>query len=66
MLPYLQAIRHVAVVTPIKNPNQVEQRHHGKDHPSHQRKRFFVHQRSSQVQDRTSQGIANRPADEAA
>jgi hypothetical protein len=34
MLPYLQAIRHVAVVTPIKNPNQVEQRHHGKDHPS--------------------------------
>jgi hypothetical protein len=43
MLPYLQAIRHVAVVTPIKNPNQVEQRHHGKDHPSHQRKRFFVH-----------------------
>jgi hypothetical protein len=38
MLPYLQAIRHAAVTMPIKNPHQVEQRHHGKNHPSHQRK----------------------------
>jgi hypothetical protein len=30
MLPYLQAIRHAAVTMPIKNPHQVEQRHHGK------------------------------------
>jgi hypothetical protein len=27
----------------------VEQRHRGEDYPSHNRKRFLVHQRSSQV-----------------
>jgi CheY-like chemotaxis protein len=31
-----------------ENPHQVEQRHHGEDHPSHKRKRFFVHESSSQ------------------
>ena len=31
-----------------KNPHQVEQRHHGEDHPSHKRKRFCVHESSSQ------------------
>src|SRR5262249_52316716 len=31
-----------------KNPHQMEQRHHGEDHPSHERKRFCVHAPSSQ------------------
>src|SRR5215472_4241267 len=31
-----------------KNPHQVEQRHHGEDHPSYERKRFCVHAPSSQ------------------
>src|SRR5215831_4678151 len=32
-----------------ENPHQVEQRHHGENHPSHKRKRFCVHEPSSQV-----------------
>jgi hypothetical protein len=27
----------------------VKQRHHGEDHPSHKRKRFCIHEPSSQV-----------------
>src|SRR5262250_3102449 len=31
------------------NPHQMEQRHHGEDHPGHKRKRFCVHEPSSQI-----------------
>src|SRR5262249_2033234 len=33
----------------LKNPQQVEQRHHCEDHPSNERKCLCIHERSSQV-----------------